>query len=78
VRIRFENIRYIPGLSSVPPRPREYRWGGRRQGRYTKSSYRKQPLLLQSDHIMLTIAHTHNYILLAALIFPKVFPWITL
>jgi hypothetical protein len=25
VRIRFENIRYIPGLSSVPPRPREYR-----------------------------------------------------
>ena len=65
----------VPGLSSDPPRHREYRRGDGDDREDTPiRSYRKQPLLLKSNHLMSTRAHT-----LASCSLPSYFrmlPWI--
>jgi len=69
----------VPGLCSDHPRHREY-GGGRDDDDDVDASnrnYRKQPLYTEVEP--LNVRHsTHNYILIAAFILPKVFPWITL
>jgi hypothetical protein len=62
--------RYVPGLSSDPACAREYRWGWRRQGRYTKTKLQKTASVIAVEPLTL-YQNTHKYFLLAALILPK-------
>jgi len=60
----------LPGLSSDPPRHREYRGGWRRQGSYDKSKLQKIVSFIEVKP--LNFHHsTHTYALFAVLLFPK-------
>jgi hypothetical protein len=61
-------VTVVPGLSSDPPRHREFREGWRRQRRYAKSKLQKTASFIEVEPLNFSQS---THILLAALIFPK-------